>query len=351
MKVSDLLDVTSIWSLADLDTGVKALTLSNKGTRIAAHFQGSFCDAIRIVPGHIGGLENEIAIDGGLLRNILSVLPEEQDITASVGKGGLRLNCAGLHEASLRYRLGDTPPYMRRPPSLEKMELRAETMRDALGFLQGVVVEGVAKAILTGVRFSPNAKGMLTLSATDGNARVGVVPFPSVSMNGIEPFVSKTADLQVALDYFDTLSLACTDTHIYLSGPKTRVRLSLLKGIWPSFKTLPREFKYKIDLSPVEVATAAKAAVYLDSNALVRLVVNKKQVSFFVEGQEMGTFLVKVGQADVGDVDILLDARWLESASRLGPMTLRYNDAKTPVLFQGTETHFTYWMSPSLKAR
>ena len=351
MKISDLLRLTNIWNLADLDTGTKVLTLQVGGgevPRLAAYFSGMFCAAIgtlRIEPGDVRF--TKVSVSGSVLQHVLSAMPEDAAVKLSISKSSLVVRCVGGQQATLRMSPEEERPLIQVPKTGGSFEIDSADLRAALTFLRDIVAEGVSKMALTGVRFSRSGDKSLTLTATDGESRLGHVVLEQCKVSRKIDYIAKTADLLVGLEFFGRVKVTATEGQLYLSGSGARVRLSLLAGVFPSIARLPKTFDHSISIPAEALATARKVTGYLDSDGILKLQVADGKARFLVEGREVGSFVVAVGKAKAADIDLLLDARWLEPTASLGDtLKVQYSAANSPVLFSAEDRPWLYWLSP-----
>lgn len=349
MKINDLVTLTAPWGLAVLDTGTRALTLTPVEGGLLASFRGMFSEAERFYKGE-HGLEFEVSVSGELLRNVLNVMPEDSAVALSATDSNLIVRAEKARNANLRRVPGDQPPGLLPPSDAQSFTASTTRLIEALQFLRGVIVEGVRKTVLTGIRVGRSKNGVVTLTATDGETRLGVVPVGIRVAEGWGECIPKTADLVVTLPYFDKVTITHDAEHdwIFLHDDTTRIRLSLLNGQFPSFARIPRTFEHEVTLPQSEISAAIKACAYFDSDGLVTFSIAGGSAHFEIQGHETGSFHLDLGAHERADVSMLFDAKWLEPVMAMGAVIrLQYTTPKQPVLFSGEGK--SYWLSPSIR--
>jgi hypothetical protein len=344
MLVKDLFHLVEIFKLVEKDPGTKELYLDKTG----AYLAGMHVGARRGIPRTKKlPLDAGISIDGSMLMGVLALMKSDAEVAVKQTDSSLILNAKG-RRAILRARLGaDTGEGL----DFMGTVFDSSRLRKDLVFLRACAAEGVITPVLTGIRFSKSEKGV-TLEATDAERRSGRVSLPLPRALKVSGQIVPAADLEIALSLLGTkISMQFRGTHLYLRDARTVIKLSLLQGKYPDLSKLPKPDMYKhlLSVSKTHLDTAIRAAILFDSDRLVTLVIKDRQAALLVRGQETGGFRQPIGRVDLSDIEIIFDAHWLDAAQYIGARAkLRYNDARSPVLFSGNKR--LLWMSPIVQA-
>jgi hypothetical protein len=343
MRVADLSHLADIWRLIEKDPGMKELYLDAHGS----HVIGMHIEGHRVAKEKLP-FDRPFSVEGNMLSGTLALMDAQADIDIRETDVSVILT-AKRRRAVLRKREANPPLAKRLSKNLRSFD--STRLRDEISFLRACVGGGVIAPMLTGIHFRSAGKDMHPiLEATDGSRRSGLVAVPLKSR--VRDHTVPAADLELALSLLsDQLMMLFTTRHLILSDKVTTVKLSLLQGAYPDLSKLPAQQRYRhqLKITRSQIDTAVKAAVLFDSDRIVRLVINNKQASLLVEGQETGGFRQPVGRCRLSDIEITFDADWLDAAQYIGDvMTLRYNDGRSPVLFSGNRRKL--WMSPIVKA-
>ena len=262
----------------------------------------------------------------------------------------LRINCEGSQAAALRMTHPEEKTTIVPADGADTFRMEAAKLEEALTFLREIVSGGISNPVLTGIQFSGTPQGDLLLVGTDGSSQIGTVVFPEINMPPGEAFVAKTADLHEALTYFKTVRFTWSGTNLFLSSKRVKIRLLTLSGKFPSIKTLQTKFKHRVRLDASAIATAVKAASFIDSEHVVRYVVRNGESAWHVHGQQIGEFVARAGSVDVPNFHMDFDAEWLAAVLKFpGSVSMRYNKRNEPALF--TCKGYRCWVSPSVKIR
>lgn len=340
MLVRDLASLVEIWRLVEKDPGTKEILLDRKGARV----EGMHIDAQRrmTLP-----LEKQVSIDGALLVGTLALMPQDAELSVKQTGTSLILATKG-RRAVLRVQKKVDPRNLKLFFKGESFD--TSTLREELAFLRACTSGGVLSPILTGIHFAPPTDRGIPLEATDVERRTGRVhlSLPITSTGKVVP----AADFDAALSLMrDTISMKFTDKYLKLCDGETAIQSLTIFGVYPNLSRLPSpgKLKYSIILRKPLLETAIRAAVLLDSDRIVTLSIKDGFGSLLVTSNETGGFRQKLGKYDVPDIDIVFDAHWLDAAQYVGEkIRLRYNDARSPVLFSGNRR--LLWMSPLVKA-
>lgn len=332
MKVKDLSHLVEIWKLVEKDPGTNSIYLDSTG----AHISGMHVGASRSAKLP---LDKGLSVDGAMLTGALDLFPSDAKLTIKRTEVSLVLS-AEERRVVLRMR-DDAPP----GDSLAfgATPFDATKLREVLPFLRACTSGGVLTPVLTGIQFGK------VLQATDASHRTGRVShsLPYKASGQVVP----AADLEIALALLGKkISLKFGKAHLHLRDKTTMIKLSLLQDKYPDLSKLtkPDAYKHQIRLKKLQLDTAIRAALLLDSDRLVTLTVKDKQASLMVRGQETGGFREPIGPCKLKDIEITFDAHWLDAAQYVGSeVRLKYNDERSPVLFIGNKR--LLWMSPIVK--
>jgi len=334
MKVRKFANLLEIWKLIDKDPGSKNILLTKKGAHVSGIHISASCRAAL-------DIDKPILIDGVNLTGAVKLLPPNATLGIKQTDASLILT-AGKRRAVLRMNISSPMPDLF---NVEAPKFKSRSLRSAVPFLRSCTLGGVLQPILTGIRFSKGKKdGEVVLEATDRD-RSGrlILKLPLNAIGQVVP----AADLEQALSLLEgRVSMRFTKKHLLMRDATTKARINLLQGAYPDLSRLPqlKSYKYKLVLRKGPLDTAAKAAILLDSDRIVMLSIKDGMAAWMVHGQETGGFRQPIGMRKLPDIEISFDAHWLDPAQYVGTeFVLRYNDARSPVLFVGNKR--LLWMA------
>ena len=368
MHVDDFRKFTIISRLGQLDKGTKMLTLW--GSPLRAHFAGMHVEAVSTdLAGkiEIDGMDGGQVIAVGIkeLLGALSLMPEG-NLTAAVRNAHLELKTAS-RRVRLRLRVDVAHDPDLKPKSSEKsikMLCSPNDLAAPMSFLSSCTADGVDRPILTGARFSWS-KSRLSLAACDAAGKAGISRSVERPIEkSFRPFVAQIGDLSVALEIFASvygkasrrINFSSTSRKFYMFSGKRELVMSfnVLLGTWPDLSQLPRKFGSTFMLDSKRVGEVAQASMLLDDDRLVKFAVRDRRVSMMAAGQELGSYRVTFARSKepLEDVEITLDASWLEALSHLSPqIRLEYNGQREAVRFVSKDGKSVYWVFPIYRQR
>lgn len=364
MKVSDLKEFTSIWSLSAIDSdGTDVLTFTRfadinadvEGTTVS--FAGMHVGAKRLWLDQeseheveIAGLDDKpVSVQGAMLHGALALMDDSASLTASLVGTSLRLK-SGTRTAQIRTvdRGGEFVL-----PHLEitsQVEIDSADLGPKLDMLSGVAARTLDKPALTGINVSTGSAGLL-MRATDGHGRACMVTQSVRSQEGDMSFTSPAADLSLALQECSrSVILEQGGGILHINDGTTFVRLSLIQGEYPSFRALPREFTSKLVIPSSTVDVAVRAANLLSQHGLVTLTSMDKKLRLVVTDEEKGDFDAEIGPTLEPEFIMHFDAEYLgQVAKASGIETVLQRSDQNPNVVLVSGSGWYYWLNAIIK--
>lgn len=353
MKVSDIKEFTSIWALAALDEGSSVLTFEPEGEFLTVSFSGMHVGATRmwrLQDVAIEGLSEGMpcSVPGATFIGTLALFSEGSEITVRATPTELQMRAGGR---SAKVRRADSGARFRMPPMVVQSSVIID--RGALGpklqLLSGVASRTLDRPALTGINVSVSANNQLVLRATDGHAKACMVSFQAREIAGEGfRFTAPAADISTALaecERIVKMELGDSGGILHISDEVTFVRISLIRGEYPTFQHLPRKFRSKLIIPSALVQTATKAAALLSADGLVTLAVREGRLGMFVTDREKGEFDVLVGDTTEDAFEMNFDANYLgQVANAAGLETVvQLASPQEPVMVSGDGWY--YWLT------
>jgi hypothetical protein len=305
--------------------------------------------AVRLWPTtrdvEIDAMERTFSVQGAMLHGTLALMNDDANLTAQVAGRDLLLQASGR---TARVRTVDRGGEFVLPPLVADSTVVIDRgdIGPKLAMLSGVAARTLDKPALTGINVSTGTAGLL-MRATDGHGRACMVTQSVREQRGGEmSFTAPAADLSIALQECGReVTLEQGGSILHMNDGETFLRLSLIHGEYPSFRSLPRRFDTELVIPTQSIDVAVRAAALMSQHGLVALVVEGGRLSFVVSDAERGDFKVDVMETTVPEFMMLFDAEYLGQVARASGIETVMQRAGTAnqILVRGNGWY--YWLA------
>jgi len=248
--------------------------------------------------------------------------------------------------ASLRVSRGSQFHLMQVEGGRVSAEIDAAELVEALSFLVTISNDRALSSVLTGIHTIIRG-GRLRLEAAD-RSRVGLIELEA-STDGEAAVIIPAVDMLAAAELCDgrvKLRVPTDGRFAEIVSGGLYVRLSTLAGTYPSISQLPHEFSSSVQVDAANLDRAVRAANILDTNRVVGIQVEGRELTMSAAGEELGEFSVRIPVEADDAFALKVETASLAACPRLGnTLTIYCNTPTTPVMVV-SDRSWRYWLSP-----